>query len=456
MNTAENLNTANVKFNQFNNTQCEVIDCEVPELINISDICYRTDEIVEWCLLNPSDDHVYKFDSFTNNTSLIQNNSTFIAGSYPLKILLDYLHENYFDILRYSPDHCPLPKKSPFDFKWKSNNIDLFILNGKCESTNSIGDKLNIVSSTETSIDKLLTKFDLPVSRVAFDLQGNLHISIQAIFSIVKRKMNIPLSLKTNQLIQERVKKYSGRGFGVNWISTEKTHNSSISTQAKSQKTHNSSIPTQAKYWNSDMPVDIFNKLVDHICEMIRVASKYEGKTFGGFVRNVLVQRYLGLPVYGFKDVDLWFKSKEDANKFLQEMGSSMKLNNEFSSIGKEAYPFQKDQYFLIHEGLNPGVLVDVVVSAELPVNDFNVNQLTYDTTSGFKSYGTYSVEELMKHIREKKMVMLPTYLSSQKTQLQQSTCSARISAFNNKGWKIINFKQNGNLFPYTNVPIKL
>ena len=123
------------------------------------------------------------------------------------------------------------------------------MINKENPARNKMGDNLNIISSPEKSIRELL--LDLPICKVGLNFEGSFYISIQAMYSILKRRMNIPSYLKvkdTAYLIMEncckhyfidnneikkplpeflidrfyeRINKYSGRGFGVNWINTK-------------------------------------------------------------------------------------------------------------------------------------------------------------------------------------------------------------------------------------------
>lgn len=55
---------------------------------------------------------------------------------------------------------------------------------------------------------------------------------------------------------------------------------------------------------------------------MILIAKQFGGAAFGGYVRDVVINRQLGKQREAFKDVDLWFKSVKDAMDFVTSMDS--------------------------------------------------------------------------------------------------------------------------------------
>src|SRR5690606_16580461 len=86
---------------------------------------------------------------------------------------------------------------------------------------------------------------------------------------------------------------------------------------------------------------------------------------------------------------------------------------------------------------------IDLIISKELCVDDFNVNQLTYDSKNKFVSYGQNSVDQLLQFISQKKMIMLQKYIFNQKTDQQKTLTKNRINKFISKGWNILNYKEN-------------
>lgn len=220
----------------------------LPMIETLDDILNKSEQIIEWCNNNSIQDHVYEFKrncimdkDHDNRINMFDIPNAYIAGSYPLRHLLDIL---------FSKSRVRQKGILSTEFKWNGNDVDIFIINREHPARNKLGKGLDIVANPEKSIQELLIGFDLPVCRVGLDFKGTFYISIQAMYSILTRKMNLPAYLRdkrTAYLVMkshcfqyyhesndnkysfpeflidrfyERIKKYSGRGFGVNWIET--------------------------------------------------------------------------------------------------------------------------------------------------------------------------------------------------------------------------------------------
>jgi hypothetical protein len=200
-------------------------------------------------------------------------------------------------------------------------------------------------------------------------------------------------------------------------------------------------IDKRGLYYNTHMDRKLFNALLSRIDQCISVASKYNGRVFGGYVRNVLVPRQFNIPCPGFKDLDLWFTTKEQADFFVREMGL---LFRKIQHIGASPshvvkYPFERDQYYLVKNtnNLEESVIVDVVVSKEIPVDDLNVNQLTFNTYEGFISFGNESTDALMTFIKNKEAVTLPGWMNKVKNDFIVQ--GKRYDKLKQTGWMIHN-----------------
>jgi hypothetical protein len=118
-----------------------------------------------------------------------------------------------------------------------------------------------------------------------------------------------------------------------------------------------------------------------------------------------------------YKDIDLWFQTKEQVDAFIQAMGSNL-IPGPFGSgavkVTEQIYHFGREQYHLIKDNVVMA-WIDVVISTTIPVNDFNVNTLTVRyTNSGaqiFESFGSEGIDTLIDAIHDKKVVMLPDYV---------------------------------------------
>lgn len=264
--TIADFNSLTIEADIINHSDNSFV-AKLPEIETLADIAIKYEEITKWCDENPITDHVYEFrnermrEKFSG-IDMLSTPDTYVAGSYALRQLLNYL-DSHFPALKEASDNSKirivgnkiyLPTSSegatkfktqrPFEFKWISNDIDIFLINKERPAKNKIGKGLDIISSYEKSISELLNGFDLPICRVAINFEGTFFISIQAMSAILTRRMNIPIYLKqkeiTYQILEiycqenrtsqipkflvdrfyERIQKYSGRGFGVNWVDT--------------------------------------------------------------------------------------------------------------------------------------------------------------------------------------------------------------------------------------------
>jgi hypothetical protein len=176
-------------------------------------------------------------------------------------------------------------------------------------------------------------------------------------------------------------------------------------------------------------------KLLKGVDDCIKIASKYNGRVFGGFLRNVLIPRYYNYSCPGYKDVDIWFTNKEQADFFVKDMNAKLtKIMTKFTPY--LCYPFTREQYFLLDINGTVGKnspIIDVIISKECPVNDLNVNTLTFHWYEGYKSFGKDETQFLMESIKNKKAVMLPGYNFNHFLQKD------RLSKLNQLGWEIKN-----------------
>jgi hypothetical protein len=128
--------------------------------------------------------------------------------------------------------------------------------------------------------------------------------------------------------------------------------------------------------------------------KILPVASKHNGQVFGGFVRDILIPyHHLNKKLEeceNFKDLDLWFKTVEDAKNFVEEAGSYLPCKIDFDlskqGIGQcrnvGLYDFNMFHTVLVNGFETPISFVDIVVSDKFPVNDFDVNMMSYKLTS--------------------------------------------------------------------------
>ena len=218
------------------------------------------------------------------------------------------------------------------------------------------------------------------------------------------------------------------------------------------------------------------------IFHFLSLCEKYRGYAYGGFVRDVLIPFMIlrDSKEVEFKDVDIWFSNTQDCENFLNFVNKLpyLKLTkDEFtpSSVNVKEYPMeQRSQYILSYNGMGPGgmdkvALVDLVVSKQLPVNDFDINLLVYKPRG--MDYGQtemswfrveenaegdsykYSVNDLVENIKNKRTKLLSGYERFLSTSIGGNEISSmmkritidRISRMKQWGW---NVKTNENEVP--------
>ena len=205
-------------------------------------------------------------------------------------------------------------------------------------------------------------------------------------------------------------------------------------------------------YWNTHQDKAIFNETLDRVHSCLEVAAKYGGRVFGGFVRNILIPTVFEQLIYGYKDVDIWFQSEEAAELFVAKMGTLLTRRESNNRFPRTVYPFSRKQFLLNgkkdtfgeYGSACDGIIIDVIVSENLPVDDFNVNQLTYSPVEGYKSFGKDPVEKLMACIVSKKATMLPGYNIGDRQSTRYAIQRRRIDKMLSCGWTII--RQDGTL----------
>jgi len=186
-------------------------------------------------------------------------------------------------------------------------------------------------------------------------------------------------------------------------------------------------------------------------------AVNFMGLTYGGYVRDAVISGITS------NDMDIWFDEHDDAYAFLKsiekEYGAVVFDKTQVDSI----YPIYRTSVNIIkHDveleknGDEEYLNIDIIVCDVFPVNDFNVNLLTWDGTnvdviqpdlkrfdeSGLiKTPPVFHKEDIINCIKNKVMLMLPTYGMS--GTLNQGTIAHvrydRIQAMERRGWIVVN-----------------
>lgn len=195
----------------------------------------------------------------------------------------------------------------------------------------------------------------------------------------------------------------------------------------------------------------------------VALAVKNNGKVFGGFVRDVIhpLSRGIELKTLNFKDIDIWFTTDSDAAKFVEEMGVRLVQNTrtkEFDITRKGFYKFGCTHYHIYQDDVCIAWM-DIVISTEVPVDDFDVNTLCYNGGS-FTAPVWYldpsdtssDVNTLVQKITEQKMTMKNSFITRllDKGQTASDVADGRVHKFLRKGWSIVAVNAQGIEVPMT------
>lgn len=216
-------------------------------------------------------------------------------------------------------------------------------------------------------------------------------------------------------------------------------------------------------------------EVVSRAERLIRCASRYDGLAFGGYVRDMVIPLHFqgkklvdldfvdrskdpymlsnqrkskGVP--DFKDIDLWFKTQEDADRFIAELenetgleASGVKLpdlNSNYVFSRKQCSIFEHDQWILI---------VDIIVCSVFPVGDFSLNLFTWDgkelQCKGHFEPGNdvKSLSDALKDMDNKITYMSLTYDPSLViVEPRRRMQARRIERFLREGWTIFVWKE--------------
>jgi len=130
--------------------------------------------------------------------------------------------------------------------------------------------------------------------------------------------------------------------------------------------------------------------------KILTIANDYDGEVYGGFVRDVIVPKINDPNCnVSFKDVDIWFKDPIAVTYFICKLVQNLKIESKSSGLWNKELDYstnEKDSNFFrnqycIYSKNELLFHIDVITSDKLPVNDFNVNTVTYKyTDKGFEN----------------------------------------------------------------------
>lgn len=157
-------------------------------------------ELIEYCEEHPFKDKIIKISNAENKS----NEFRVMCGSHALFVLSKELN-------RYEINKYPI--------NWYPNDIDIFIFGSNTPPHIDVkyGNIQNI-SVPYKDVQSLLSHFDVPVTKLAITENKTYYISIQCLYSIYTKKMNLPSTILTTQSprcekIIKRIDKYKKRGY---------------------------------------------------------------------------------------------------------------------------------------------------------------------------------------------------------------------------------------------------
>lgn len=176
----------------------------------------------------------------------------------------------------------------------------------------------------------------------------------------------------------------------------------------------------------------------------IKIASNYDGKVFGGYLRDVVIPKMQDHQCKcQFKDVDIWFNTNIDADMFVNDIKDiyDFQIVPAFTIKNTTVhYAFGRTQYRLIIDKIV--ISFDIVVSECIPVDDFDINFLSYcykNNQELIESESEYFDKNvLIDSINKKKAIMLPDYAQRLTMKNNTDVHVCRINrSFLSKGWTI-------------------
>jgi len=119
----------------------------------------------------------------------------------------------------------------------------------------------------------------------------------------------------------------------------------------------------------SDIKFKHYKSLTNKILPFITTNNGY---IFGGFVRDFIINKEM------FNDIDIWFKTIEDADNFINNM--KKEYNFIYNEFGFDFhYKNNAPSTYILHIN-DEKILFDIFVSNTLPVDDSPINMFLYPT----------------------------------------------------------------------------
>ncbi len=224
-------------------------------IFNISDINSATTPdmtniISEFCKEYPQIDFILKFEAPQITEEIFKTCRPHSnQGLYCLTMLPENFAQGVFIGGSTALHYLSTQIKGILEVNWTSNDVDIFYLNCPV-STRMPFHRIacDMVFCKEKTIEEVLLNFDIPCCRVGFDFKYNFYVSIQALNSILTKKVYLPNYLSTPKLFEgklsgygafsgeghgpdvtktiikrfyERIKKYQSRGFQIRYVKND-------------------------------------------------------------------------------------------------------------------------------------------------------------------------------------------------------------------------------------------
>ena len=169
------------------------------------------------------------------------------------------------------------------------------------------------------------------------------------------------------------------------------------------------------------------------------------GLAFGGYVRDRVANEH-------FKDIDIWYKTREQGQRFRHMLESSPTLQVKSVMSSKyQDYPLLqgRDTFTVFYEDQDSAhcIVVDVCIAADqVPTNDFIVNYLVFDGNTIQSSHPELSLAEIQLYISRKETLITTDYMNQTLQDLHDAMgelnvvrcAKMRFQQMKRKGWKII------------------
>lgn len=191
------------------------------------------------------------------------------------------------------------------------------------------------------------------------------------------------------------------------------------------------------------------NIILTEIESIIKILNSFEGKVFGEYVREVIVTRMKNSDCdVTFNCVDIWFQNQTKADDFIKFMNICIGykfLREEIylsKNIDLRTFHEPKQYKYFLHEDIC--VKFNIIVHPSFPLNNFDVNCLTYFYLNGNQvieeGFPEDKKEQIIEAIYKKEATMTKYYffdmINHRLTYPERAKMMNEL--FENRGWGII------------------